>query len=66
MRVDSDRVAAEQIVGRERRGRVSQLTWCGEGALNRAAASTQTLYVLANDRTNVSRRIRRDAAASRC
>jgi hypothetical protein len=25
-----DEIAAEQIVGRERRGRVSQLAWCGE------------------------------------
>ena len=34
--------AVEQIVGRERRERLSQLAWCGEGALIRAAASTQT------------------------
>ena len=26
--------AAEQIVGRERRERVSQLTWCGEGCFD--------------------------------
>ncbi len=32
---------AEQIVGRERRERVSQLAWCGAAALIRAAASTQ-------------------------
>src|SRR6266478_5733922 len=34
--------AAEQIVGRERRGGVSQLAWCGGGALILAAASTKT------------------------
>ena len=32
-----------RTIGRERRERVSQLTWCGEGALIRAAASTQPL-----------------------
>jgi hypothetical protein len=26
--------ATEQIVGRERRGRVSQLAWCGEGGFD--------------------------------
>ena len=26
--------ASEQIVGRERRGRVSQLEWCGEGCFD--------------------------------
>jgi hypothetical protein len=26
--------AAEQFVGRERRGRVSQLAWCGEGCFD--------------------------------
>src|SRR6266404_4034605 len=31
-----------QIVGRERRERVSQLAWCGGGALILAAASTKT------------------------
>ena len=35
--------ATQQIVGRERRERVSQLTWFGGGALIRAAASTQSL-----------------------
>jgi hypothetical protein len=35
--------AVEQIVGRERRGRVSQLAWRGGGFLIRAAASTPTL-----------------------
>jgi hypothetical protein len=41
--------AAEQIVGRERRERLSQLAWCGAGVpLIRAAASTQpfTRYFL--------------------
>jgi len=33
----------EQIVGRERRGRVSQLLGAADGALIRAAASTQPL-----------------------
>jgi hypothetical protein len=32
-----------KIVGRERRERVSQLAWWAEGALIRAAASTQPL-----------------------
>ena len=38
--------AAQQIVGRERRERVSQLVWCGGpdvSGLIRAAASTLTL-----------------------
>ena len=37
--------AGEQIVGRERRERLSQLTWCGKQCFDslRAAASTQPL-----------------------
>jgi hypothetical protein len=35
-------VAAQQIVGRERRERVSQLLGAAQSALIRAAASTQT------------------------
>jgi len=49
--------AVEQIVGRERRQRVSQLAWCGEGALIRAAASTQPfdIYSHGNANTNPTR-----------
>jgi hypothetical protein len=39
----NDRTCAEQIVGRERRERVSQLHGAAKGALIRAAASTQPL-----------------------
>jgi hypothetical protein len=46
--------AVEQIVGRERRERFSQLAWCSEGALVRAAASTQPLYALSNIERNLS------------
>jgi len=42
----TNRKRAQQIVGRERRERVSQLAWCGEGALIRAAASTQPFGVM--------------------
>src|SRR6266436_5358481 len=35
-----------RTIGRERRERVSQLAWCGAGALIRAAASTQPFGII--------------------
>ena len=43
--------AVEQIVGPERRERVSHQTWCSEGGVNRAARSTQTFARIALSKT---------------
>src|SRR5213079_11761 len=42
-----------KLVGRERRERVSQLAWCGEGCLIRAAASIRRSAASLNQRSQI-------------